>query len=1346
LRHRRLPIVVAAVFAATITAGPWSQNHAVAPAAASAGATGAAATCRSSATLLSDSPDGVVLRFETDSPPGGAGPPFGPQPVVAYAGSADARTTPWRAASSGSPAFSVLVRVPDLGPINAEVVDAAFRPVAARDRETASDPAARARDLVDVSEPAIIRGTRVVRVTISPFARWSDEGLMAASLTVRLAAASGPGVNERTHRLPPPAPAFGRILARLVINGPPDGGFVAGSRKRGGSREGAEYLVIVPDEFEDAVAPLVQWKELKGVTCRVATLSETGPTTQAIMSFISDAYFEWDVPPEYVLLAGDSELIPVHEGLTPTDNFYAAVDGADYLADVLIGRMPAETVEQCAYLVAKAVAYERADVPVAAHWPASGALFLHEDGDNSDHVYYENTESVRALMDSAGFAPIDTLFAGPTGAGVSQAEVAAVMNEGRGFVNYRGSAYAVWPAPFALYPPNLTNGWNQPVVVSATCATVGYAADHYLSHSLTRAGSIDDPKGASAFVGTTTSGFGLDLKRGYFDVGFFEDAFGDGRTIGEALAAGKLKLFTLDEDRKEYEGWSIMGDPELNLWTRARQQLSVSHDDRIQAGPCDLVVRVSADGRPVEGARATCTFAPDVAVSALTGAAGRAVLSFETSSAGTLDVVVTARNAIPYRGRVEIVDTGPFLAPWSLAVGDIGGNGDGLVSPGERASLELFLMNSGDEAAGDVTATLRSADPHVSILDSVAVYGSVPVGATAGPDRAYTIDVDAERRRDTPIELAVLIEYGEWTRLSYIPPVDVAAGRLILEASAFDDRAPGGNGDGLADPGETGALRLELLNVGECGLTSIEAALASADAAVAVLAGDARYADAPAGSLVANAAEPFIVSIAPGAPTSETASLTLTLSSQGHSYDCAETLDVYLTIEEDPATLATGPDAYGYYAYDSADTQYLEHPSYDWVDIAPPGPGDYIRYVSTGDDRMKLETLPFPFTYYGTAESYISIGSNGVIAFGAADYVFGDNSPIPNLHGPASMVAPFWDDLDPSLGGDVYAWHDQQGHRYVIQYEGVLRAGTGAPETFEVILLDPAHHPTASGDGAIIFQYESVLEAAECTIGIENQQQDDGIEYAFDGTYDGHASEVAGGLAILFTTDPPASPAAPWLVLRSAAVEDSAQGNGDGVAEPGETVSLVFGLANLGTADATDLSLVLTGEDSTVIVVDGAAAVEDIPAGGAGTNADDPFSVAVSASAVEGRAALWVTLGGPAGHSQSALRYDLVVGSPAVAVRSLALAPCHPNPFGSGTAMRIDLPDGGRELHRVLVRVYNVAGRLVATAFDGELPAGSHEIAWDGNGADGERAASGVYFIRADAAGATRTRKAVLLR
>ena len=64
----------------------------------------------------------------------------------------------------------------------------------------------------------------------------------------------------------------------------------------------------------------------------------------------------------------------------------------------------------------------------------------------------------------------------------------------------------------------------------------------------------------------------------------------------------------------------------------------------------------------------------------------------------------------------------------------------------------------------------------------------------------------------------------------------------------------------------------------------------------------------------------------------------------------------------------------------------------------------------------------------------------------------------------------------------------------------------------------------------------------------------------------------------------------------------------------------------------------------------------------------------------------------------------------------------------------------------VAVRLYAVSGRLVATLFDGPLPKGGVELAWDGTDASGRRAASGVYFAKASSGGESATSKVVYLR
>ncbi len=84
-----------------------------------------------------------------------------------------------------------------------------------------------------------------------------------------------------------------------------------------------------------------------------------------------------------------------------------------------------------------------------------------------------------------------------------------------------------------------------------------------------------------------------------------------------------------------------------------------------------------------------------------------------------------------------------------------------------------------------------------------------------------------------------------------------------------------------------------------------------------------------------------------------------------------------------------------------------------------------------------------------------------------------------------------------------------------------------------------------------------------------------------------------------------------------------------------------------------------------------------------------------------------------------------------------ALLQNYPNPFNPTTTIRFTLPQ--REY--VTLKIFNVAGRVVATLVDKELNAGEHRIAFDGR-----KLTSGIYFYSIAAGEFTQTRKAVLLK
>ena len=89
-----------------------------------------------------------------------------------------------------------------------------------------------------------------------------------------------------------------------------------------------------------------------------------------------------------------------------------------------------------------------------------------------------------------------------------------------------------------------------------------------------------------------------------------------------------------------------------------------------------------------------------------------------------------------------------------------------------------------------------------------------------------------------------------------------------------------------------------------------------------------------------------------------------------------------------------------------------------------------------------------------------------------------------------------------------------------------------------------------------------------------------------------------------------------------------------------------------------------------------------------------------------------------------------------------ALEQNFPNPFNPATTIRFSLPRAGW----VRLRVYNIVGQTIATLADGDHPAGTYTVEWDGRDSDGRPAASGIYLYQIISEGITSTKKMILLR
>ncbi len=110
--------------------------------------------------------------------------------------------------------------------------------------------------------------------------------------------------------------------------------------------EDSRMLVICYGPFMDAMQPLVDWKNLKGLPTELVDFSIVGETAVDIDNYVENYYYEQGLT--YLLLVGDIDQIPslrFSEGAgsnSPADPAYSFISGDDYYPDIFVGRFSAE--------------------------------------------------------------------------------------------------------------------------------------------------------------------------------------------------------------------------------------------------------------------------------------------------------------------------------------------------------------------------------------------------------------------------------------------------------------------------------------------------------------------------------------------------------------------------------------------------------------------------------------------------------------------------------------------------------------------------------------------------------------------------------------------------------------------------------------------------------------------------------------------------------------------------------------------------------------------------------------------------------------------------------------------
>ncbi len=191
-----------------------------------------------------------------------------------------------------------------------------------------------------------------------------------------------------------------------------------------------------------------------------------------------------------------------------------------------------------------------------------------------------------------------------------------------------------------------------------------------------------------------------------------------------------------------------------------------------------------------------------------------------------------------------------------------------------------------------------------------------------------------------------------------------------------------------------------------------------------------------------------------------------------------------------------GPDEFGYTFLDSdAPTG----PSFNWID---PTSGTEL---TLGDDDTVTIHLPFPFKFYDATINSLILSSNGFLS------TYSNGTGIANRNLPdttrENIIAPWWDDQNPSAQGHIYYYVPSDSSYALIAFVNVPHYGQTDGNTYEVILYP---------NGNILMQYEHLDTAYidGSTVGIQGGHGYNNYYLLY--TYNGSPILPHDSLAILF--------------------------------------------------------------------------------------------------------------------------------------------------------------------------------------------------------------------------------------
>lgn len=342
----------------------------------------------------------------------------------------------------------------------------------------------------------------------------------------------------------------------------------------------ADLIAVCPYSLRRSVYQLLRYRHGDTLSLAVAPLEDIYnefsygiKDADAIKQFLGYAYHHWQGPtPSFVLLIGDGSYdeknvlgfnpvnaVPVHMGPTswrwsPLDPWYVTVDGTDWIPDMAISRIPAQSNQQVLRLLNKVKAFE--SIASNDAW-RTRALLTADDTDGSLNFKSSSQTYVKPHLQTAGFTIAES-YRDDFPAGTVYNTINGQFGNNMA-INYIGhgdidawTADPVWNTTDTYALSNT----RYPIVTIFTCQN---GAFHEVNETSLAEAFVTDQYAASACVAPTSLS-DADHADALADAFYEALVIDKEQRLGTALKSGWIALWGQEGNVNELQFYQIFGD------------------------------------------------------------------------------------------------------------------------------------------------------------------------------------------------------------------------------------------------------------------------------------------------------------------------------------------------------------------------------------------------------------------------------------------------------------------------------------------------------------------------------------------------------------------------------------------------------------------------------------------------------------------------------------------------------------------------------------------------------------------------------------------------------------------